>query len=273
MHGVLAWMLLGTVGSAWAQDLSSPDGDSAAGADTAPPPSPPAQLSPQDRLGAGITAYLSGDLPAARDVFLLLVADAGLQESHPEVRRDAQVFLGSLDYNRGDREAARTTFLSILLEDPDYELDPFDHPPELLAFYDSVRVQAQAMRPVVVATAPPRPRLNPLLLVVPGGLQLYNEQPGYGLVVLGGVAALAATSGALNLRLRAMDQDSQEAGVQVFDEADKLLAEQLKTANNVAGWGTLAVWSATFLHGALVSTRQDGTKAVSVVGPNVVVRW
>jgi hypothetical protein len=108
---------------------------------------------------------------------------------------------------------------------------------------------------------------------VPGGLQLHNEQRGYGLTVLGGVAGFALATGAVNLRLRAMDQDSGATGIQVYTEADKQLAEQLKTVNNVTGWTTVALWSATFLHGALVSTRRDSTEAVSVVGPNLVVRW
>ncbi|GEM_PF-1488759 len=274
MQVVLAAILLSGLGSALAQEDALPDGPPEPAEFPAElPPELPPELTPEDRLAAAIQAYLSGELESARRAFLALVADAGLEQSHPQVRREAQVYLGSLDYDRGDRDAARSTFLSILLEEPDFELDPFAHPPELLAFFDSVRVQAQVMRPPPPATVEPRPRLNPLLLVVPGGLQLYNEQRGYGLSVLGGVAALALTTGALNLRLRAMDKDSGASGVQVYTEADKQLAEQLKLLNNVAGWSTVGLWSLTFLHGALVSTRRDGTERVSVVGPNLWVRW
>jgi len=270
MHAVLATVLLSLGGSAWAQDDTTPP------APAEPrdfPTALPRELTPEDRLDAAIGAYLAGELETARRGFLGLVADAGLEQSYPQVRREAQVYLGSLDYNLGDRDAARSTFLSILLEEPDFALDPFAHPPELLAFFDSVRVQAQVMRPVPLPTPDPGPRLNPLLLVVPGGLQLYNQQRGYGLTVLGGVAGLALATGAINLRLRAMDQDSSATGVQVYTEADKQLAERLKTVNNVTGWSTVALWSATFLHGALVSTRRDGTEKVSVLGPNLVVRW
>ncbi len=227
--------------------------------------------SPEARLAAAIQAYLSGELETAREGFLSLVADPGLQQSHPEVRREAQVYLGSLDYNLGDRDAAQATFLSILLEDPDYQLDPFAHPPELLAYFDAVRAQADVLRPP--PPPEPRPRPNPLLLVVPGGLQFYNDQRGYGAVVLTGVAGLALTTGALNLGLRGMDEDRNEPGIQVYSESDKQFAQRLKDVNNVTGWSTVALWSLTFLHGALVSTLRDSPRNVSVVGPNVVVRF
>ncbi len=270
MLAVLATLVLSWGGPAWAQEEAPPDpGDDA----QAPTTVIPEEQTPEDRLAQAIQAYLSGELETARRGFLSLVADTRLEQSHPTVRREAQVYLGSLDYNLGDRDAARSTFLSILLEEPEFALDPFAHPPELIAFFDSVRVQAQVMRPVPPPPAEPAPRLNPLLFVVPGGLQLYNQQRAYGLGVLGGVAGLALATGAINLRLRAMDQDANSTGIQVYTEADKQLAERLKTVNNVTGWSTVALWSATFLHGALVSTRRDGTEKVSVVGPNVVVRW
>jgi hypothetical protein len=273
MPGVLAWVLLVLVELSSAQQpplLPQPE-------PTFATPDYPVVLAanslPTERLDAAIEAYLRGDLDLARDAFLALVADPGLKQSHPQVRREAQVFLGSLDYNLGDRRAAHRTFLSILLEDPEFELDPFAHPPDLLAFYDSVRVEALAMRPRPVEPVEPRERLNPLLIVVPGGLQLYNDQRRYGLLVLGGVTAAAATSLVAGIQLRRMDTDSETAQIEVTTESDKLLAERLKLTANVSGFAGIVLWSATFLHGALMSPRRDGTETVSVVGPNIVVRW
>ena len=280
--------LLFLAGTALAQEASSEEGPvDPAGVHPAPepealpdpPPGPgtqaptPEDTGPEARLSRAIQAYLSGELEEAREAFLLLVADKGLEQSHPQVRREAQVYLGSLDHNLGDRDAARNTYLLILLEDPDFQLDPFAHPPELLAFFDSVRVQAQAMRPIAPPPEAPSKSLNPLLLVVPGGLQLHNGQQMTGLTVLGGVAGLGLLTGALRVRLQTMDVDTDRDGIQVHTEEDKLLAERLKLATQATGWSTLVIWSASFLHGALVSTRSDGTKTVSMVGPNLVVRW
>ncbi len=265
MSGLFALVLLAWEGAPRCQE---PDPGEPPGAEETAP-NPPWE--PEERLKAATEAFLSGDLDRARDAYVLLVADPNLEVTHPEVRREAQVYLAALDFNEGNQQTARNTFRSILLEDPDFRLDPFAHPPEMLAEFELMRVQVEAE----IASAPPvlsPRRLNPLLLVVPGGLQLYNDQQAYGLVVLGGVVGLAAVTGGLNLRLRAMDEEPGEPDIHVLEE-DKLRAEQLRLANNVAGWSGVALWGLTFLHGALVSVRTDGKASVSVVGPNVVVRW
>ena len=265
MSGLFALVLLTWEGAPRCQE-PDPEETPAPVEATSPP------WEPEERLKAATEAFLSGDLERARDAYVLLVADPNLELTHPDVRREAQVYLAALDFNEGAQQTARNTFRSILLEDPDFRLDPFAHPPEMLAEFELMRVQVEAELAAAPSVLPER-RLNPLLLVVPGGLQLYNEQQAYGLVVLGGVVGLAAVSGGLHLRLRAMDEKPGEPDITVWTDDDKQRAEQLRLANNVAGWGSVALWGLTFLHGALVSVRTDGKASVSVVGPNVVVRW
>ncbi len=60
----------------------------------------------------------------------------------PEVV-EAYRILGLSEYQLGDRGAARSAFVSLLSIDPDYALDPFLVPPQIVEFFDRVKRDAE----------------------------------------------------------------------------------------------------------------------------------
>lgn len=56
---------------------------------------------------------------------------------------EAYRILGLSEFQLGDRGAARSAFVSLLSIDPDYALDPFLVPPQIVEFFDQVKRQAE----------------------------------------------------------------------------------------------------------------------------------
>ena len=62
----------------------------------------------------------------------------------PEVEIvEAYRILGLSEYQLGDRGAARSAFVNLLSIDPDYALDPFLVPPQIVEFFDRVKREAE----------------------------------------------------------------------------------------------------------------------------------
>lgn len=56
---------------------------------------------------------------------------------------EAYRILGLCEFQLGDRGAARSAFVSLLSIDPDYALDPFLVPPQIVEFFDRVKREAE----------------------------------------------------------------------------------------------------------------------------------
>lgn len=56
---------------------------------------------------------------------------------------EAYRILGLSEFQLGDRGAARSAFVSLLSIDPDYALDPFLVPPQIVDFFDRVKREAE----------------------------------------------------------------------------------------------------------------------------------
>ena len=56
---------------------------------------------------------------------------------------EAYRILGLSEYQLGDRAAARAAFVNLLSIDPDYALDPFLVPPQIVEFFDRVKREAE----------------------------------------------------------------------------------------------------------------------------------
>ncbi len=56
---------------------------------------------------------------------------------------EAYRILGLSEFQLGDRSAARSAFVSLLSIDPDYALDPFLVPPQIVEFFDGVKREAE----------------------------------------------------------------------------------------------------------------------------------
>jgi tetratricopeptide (TPR) repeat protein len=77
---------------------------------------------------------------AAAAVQQLLAASPDLPEGQ---RVEAWRILGLSEYQLGDRGASRAAFVNLLSVDPDYTLDPFLVPPQIVEFFDRIKAEAE----------------------------------------------------------------------------------------------------------------------------------
>jgi tetratricopeptide (TPR) repeat protein len=104
-------------------------------------------------LLAALLAAPSADLKRAKDRYEFGAwADAAgavreLLAKHPGLPEaqalEAWRILGLSEYQLGDRAAARSAFVSLLSIDPDYALDPFLVPPQIVEFFDRLKAEAE----------------------------------------------------------------------------------------------------------------------------------
>jgi len=95
----------------------------------------------------------AGDLKRAKDRYEFgAYADAaaavrqllGTYRELPEPQQlEAWRILGLSEYQLGDRPASRMAFVNLLSIDPDYTLDPFLVPPQIVEFFDRLKVEAE----------------------------------------------------------------------------------------------------------------------------------
>ena len=69
----------------------------------------------------------------------LLYPDVVLEEV--DQIRDAREYLGAAEWFLGNQEAARQEFTSLLINWSNHELDPFYYPPDLISFFESLRLE------------------------------------------------------------------------------------------------------------------------------------
>lgn len=229
LPGVQPIALLALIsGPAWAQESPAPAADAA-------------EAQARAQLDDALVAYVDGDLAGARGVLLKLVNDPTLDDA--DLLQEARVWLGEIEYFMGEQAAARSTFRTVLVYDPTFRMDPFVHPPEVVAFFDSVRAEVAVtqLEPVL----PPGPTL-PLLVVAvfPGGMQFRNDRPWLGASTLLGVTALGGTTFGLRRWLLAQDLDPEKSGLQIGPD-DEQLVRSVRRGQVTAGSATVALWLTT----------------------------
>jgi hypothetical protein len=229
----------------------------------------PATLA-KDRVDAAIQLYIQGSPSTARDALMLILSEPELAE-HREILAEARVWLGEVQFVLGEHAAAQATFEAALREDPTLRLDPFEHPPEVVTFFDAVR--AAQPKPGETPRSPSPSGPSMLVTVAPGGLQLYNGQTRLGAAVIGSVAGMGITCLTMRLWLVSNDDKPGTWGVQV--EGDEALGQRLravKTAENTIGMAALGVWGVAILQGTVRAEAAEATPApVSLlVGPQSV---
>ncbi|MEY3213276.1 MAG: hypothetical protein RIT28_3757 [Pseudomonadota bacterium] len=243
------------------------------GADAVDPD--PATLA-KDRVDAAIQLYIQGSPGAARDALMLILSEPELAE-HRVVLAEARVWLGEVQFVLGEHAAAEATFDAALRDDPTLRLDPFEHPPEVVTFFDAVRAAQPAPETSPRSPAPSGPSM--LVTIAPGGLQLHNGQTRLGAAVIGSVAGMGITSLTMRLWLVSNDDKPGTWGVQV--EGDEALGQRLravKTAENTIGMAALGVWGAAILQGTVRAEAAEAAPPpvalfASPTSVGVVVRW
>jgi hypothetical protein len=188
---------------------------------------------PGAMLDDAIATYLGGDPAGARDELRRVLATG--PSLPPDIRNRALAYLGDILYSEEGPAAARDVFESLLLEAPDYQMDPFEHPPEVCRYFEELRGAVQPQKP------PPLPRDRekwPALVLVPGGTYYFSKGqpvPGaiFGGLQVGGAAVSFATyltiSSAFNTNHAASD----------FQNVDRLIAVNRVAAG--VGWLSYAL--------------------------------
>ena len=228
-----------------------------------------AQVSSLQELDAALEAYLSGDLAGARAEIRRLTRMSGFEAS--ERREEALIYLAEIEYYLGEREAAWSTCQRLLQLTPDYRVDPFVHPPELVAFFDSVK--AASLKPESPISEPGRPRVPGWALFLPGGIQLHQDQEVVGILAIAGVGGFAASSAGLYTALRRYDFDLQRPGIQVTRLEDLQRADSLLLWTNVTRWSAAGLYGLGLLHGLLSINGMGRTQQVSLTPNGLMWTW
>lgn len=220
---------------------------------------------PQARIDAAVSLYISGDLPGARAELIRLVNDPSLGESDLQ---HARIWLGEVEYVGGEREAARSTFRTVLLYDPSFRMDPFLHPPEVVSFFEATRAELSRAPDPLPDLPPPRPPLTRTLAwVVPGGMQFTNGRPVLGVTTFAGVAALAGSTLPMRSWLLAQDQDPGTWGIAVNNEAEEAKVRRVRAMQMGAGAAAGLLWLGAGVGGSL-AVRGSRTPVALSVGPS-----
>lgn len=80
------------------------------------------------------------DYGRAQKLFQELLYPDVLLEEVDQIR-DAREYLGAAEWFLGNEEAARQEFTSLLINWSNHELDPFYYPPDLISFFESLRLE------------------------------------------------------------------------------------------------------------------------------------
>ena len=233
-----------------------------------------AETSPEERLEEAIRTYLSGELAEARNQLIVLVHDEDL--SDPELLEEARVWLGEVHYLLGDTAAAEAVFRTAIYQNPDLTLDTFNHPPQVVAFFESVKAEIGRVPEPVEVTPPPVVVATPTFIhwTMPGGLQFYNQQPGWGTATLAGVSLSAIGTLGVNLYLRGFDDLPDQFGIQLTGHANHEDPDGLQRLQRIrtAQWGIaglgLVGWTASLAVGSM--QRPEAEPLRLAVGPNTV---
>jgi len=208
-----------------------------------------APLSDQDQLEQAVAEYQSGRWDAAQVALTLLMSDATVSQP---VQQEARVYLGEVLYFRGDDEGARKIFEQVLSIDPDFQVDPFRHPPEILAQFEIARSSvAPFPRPEPVQT-----KFSSTLLPF-GMYHLRHDRPVMGTTLLVTQAGLAAVGTILWFGLLPVEERTYVVGTP--EEQSIKLRNAL---GPVCGWTAVGIYMVGFLD-AQHDWRADRTNGVA----------
>ena len=204
----------------------------AAGAAEGDPSTAP--TSEKERLEQAVSEYQSGRWDAAQLALTFLMSDPTVSQP---VQQEARVYLGELLYVRGDAEAARKIFEQVLTIDPDFQVDPFRHPPEILAQFEIARSSvAPYPRPGAA-----RPKFSSTFLPL-GIYHLRHERPVMGATLLVTQVGLVAVGTTLWLGLLPVEERTYVVGTP--EEQSIKLRNAL---GPICGWSAVGIYMIGFL--------------------------
>ena len=111
---------------------------------------------PEERLNVAVRKYQTGSPQEAQALVANIVNDRSFDNE--ALRQRARVFLGEVLYLQQSEEEARRVFEAILTLEPDYLIDPFEHPPDVCGFFETIRTYIRPPEAPPIATpVPPTP--------------------------------------------------------------------------------------------------------------------
>lgn len=124
-----------------------------------------ATTSGQERLALAIRLFRAGNHDQAQATLANILNDDAIDDLELEVK--ARVYLAEVLLADGNRPAAFEAFRDVLAVADDYQLDPYEHPPDVVEFFDMVRAATRDLGPddpppVLPEPIPPPPELLPL---------------------------------------------------------------------------------------------------------------
>ena len=206
----------------------------AAGAAEGDEPPSAAPASEQERLEQAVAEYQSGRWDDAQGALAGLMSDSTVSQP---VQQEARVYLGEILYVRGDTEAARKIFEQVLTIDPDFQVDPFRHPPEILAQFEIAR-----------SSVAPYPRPEPFRTKFsstfqPFGLyHLQHERPVMGATLLVTQVGLVAAGSILWFGLLPVEERTYVVG-----SPEEQSIKLRHTLGPVCGWSAVGIYMLGFL--------------------------
>jgi hypothetical protein len=220
-------------------------------------------------LDTALEHYFSGDLNTARAELRRLIRQPTFAEH--TAREKGYLALAEVEYYLGERDASWATCVELLAINPKYKVDPFVHPPEIVAFFESVRSTLAQQAPQKAPTK--AQRVPGWAVLLPGGIQLHNDQPTLGALTLGAVGVLSVTSTSLYIALRRYDLNLDRPGIQVATYDDQQRADQLLRWTNGTRWAVAGLWSAGLVHGLFSSTGTQAGTQVRYSPSGVQLYW
>lgn len=228
-----------------------------------------ARPAPQQRIDAAVSLYIAGDLPGARAELIRLVSDPALSDEELQL---ARIWLGEVEYVGGEREAARSTFRTVLLYDPEYRMDPFSHPPEVVSFFEATRAELSRPEDPLAPLLPSRPPLpRSLAWLLPGGMQINNGRPLLGASAFVGVAVMAGSTLPIRFWLVSQDQDPGVYGIDV-PSAQRTQVRRVRAAQLSLGTAAGVLWMGTAVAGSMRAQGPQGVVALSLSPSGAAIR-
>lgn len=237
-----------------------PGGGAVGGAVASPEPAPTGApvvavtLTAQAEFEEAVRRYQFGEGDAAQGMFAALALD---DEAPASVRQEARLYLGELLYVAGDKEEARRFFEQVLRQDPEYAIDAFIHPPEVVGFFNYVRAyQASPPEPGAALPLPQAPTLvppSPFSAMVGHGVYHFRYgKPGRGVLYLGLQGGFLAVDAVLWAGL--LSDRSYEEG----DEAERTRLNRNRTLTGVMAVGYWGTWLTSAVDANLHWRRVEG---------------
>ncbi len=189
------------------------------------------------RVNAAISLYQAGETAQAKHILLSILSDS--QVTSDDDKEDAYAWLADIDFAETGIAGAQSVMASLLARDPDYAMDPMEHPPDFCDAFEHLRADLKA----AVPKAHPHP--YPWQFGLPFGVGYFVEGKPLPGVVFGTLqTAGLATSLVTRVLMANIQHSGDPEGIAVGDTAGASQFVTLRATNLVSvcvGWSAWGI--------------------------------